>query len=425
MSRIDGPRPPDRPSFAGIAAAAAAMQAAVWAVMWVLFGVLKVGYFFFDISDLDYYYERFAVPMSQGQVPFRDFFIEYPPLFVPFMALPGTRVGMGTYISRFSLMMVAITVVACVVVALATFGRRDARRPYLVAAAFAGYTLLLGPIAANRYDAVVALVLALFALLMVRSRWWLAAVALGVGFALKVTPAMLLPLVLLLAPRKRVPAALAGFTVAAVAPFAATLMLGGQAADSITRMFLYHAGRPLEIESILASLYWVGKLLGVVTVRVGAAACSHVIVARGAGHVATFSTLMLLVLLAVTFALVWRRRDAIRSDRSLLFLAVLTTILASLVGSKVLSPQYFVWVVPAAALVAWDRRDVGLLLAGALLLTHIEFPANYLAMAVEQAPWAILIVVVRNLLVVAALVMCLWHLWRIPAGAAGDPAGAE
>ena len=88
--------------------------------------------------------------------------------------------------------------------------------------------------------------------------------------------------------------------------------------------------------------------------------------------------------------------------------------LASLVGSKVLSPQYFVWIVPAVALVALDRKLLGGMLAMALLLTQVLFPANYWAFADAQAAGLVMLVIARNILIVAAFGLSLWHLWTLP-----------
>ena len=69
--------------------------------------------------------------------------------------------------------------------------------PYflIAAAAFAACVLATGAIIGNRYDAAVALVLAVFLLLLAYELWTPAALVLGGGFALKLTPAILLPLV--------------------------------------------------------------------------------------------------------------------------------------------------------------------------------------------------------------------------------------
>jgi hypothetical protein len=404
---------PDFRPIATIVAAALAMQTFVWAWLFGVFGMMRVGYWFFDLSDITYYYQH-VVRMAEGLLPFRDVFIEYPPLFLPLLAAPGTGLDGPTYMIRFAVLMMLFMAAACAVTALAAYDGASTRRALVVAAVFSGLTLLLGPIAANRYDPAVALVLAFVMLFMARNRWVAVAVMIGVGFALKVTPAILLPLVLILAPRKRIIRMMIGFSVAAAVPFLWVLLMGGNSLTNLSQMVAYHLDRPLEIESLLATVFWLGRLLGVTTVQVGQAAGSQVIVSSAADIAASLSSGVLLLALGAVFALVWRRREVVASSAPLQFLAVLATLLASLVGSKVLSPQYFVWIIPAVALVALDRRVLGGLMAAVLLLTHIEFPANYWQFAQYQVPGAIWIVVLRNLILLAAFVLSLWYLWEIP-----------
>jgi hypothetical protein len=401
-----------------VAAVAIALQALVWTLLYETFGVAKLGYSFFELSDIAYYYDMYVVRIAAGLAPFRDFFIEYPPLFAPLLVVPGTHIAEPAYAARFAFLMAAFLAAACAVTALAAWTERTPSRPYLVAVVFSACTLLLGPIAANRYDATVALVLAFVLLFIARGRWTAAATVIGVGFALKITPAMLLPLVLILAPRERGARMLVGFAIAAVLPFAWVMLMGQGASDNLAKMIAYHANRPLEIESVLATPFWIGRLAGITTVKVGLAAGSQVVVARAADLLAKASSVVLLASLGAVFGLVWRRKNEFASDTSLQFLAVLATLLASLVGSKVLSPQYFVWILPAVALVAVERRVLGGLLGAVLLLTHIEFPANYWAFAQYQTPGAISIVVVRNLILVAAFALALWQMWTVPEAAA-------
>ena len=68
----------------------------------------------------------------------------------------------------------------------------------MVAAAYAVLTLLCGALALNRYDAVVALTVATTLLFLTLRRPLAAGVSVGLGFALKLTPALLLPLLLVL-----------------------------------------------------------------------------------------------------------------------------------------------------------------------------------------------------------------------------------
>jgi hypothetical protein len=405
---------PDGRAAARITALGLSSQALVWAMLYVAFGIQRIGYWFFDLSDLGYYYDGMVLKMAQGLAPFRDFFIEYPPLFVPLLAAPGTHFDERGYVLRFAVMMVALMAVSCVLSALAAYSEQMPSRAYATAILFSCYTLLLGPIAANRYDPAVALVLAGIILAMAHDRWVIAGVLIGVGFALKVTPIMLLPIVLLLAPRRSLVRALVGCGVAAAVPFACVLAEGGRAASNLVQMMAYHLDRPLEIESVLATPFWIGRLLGVSSVTVANAAGSQVVASATADLVAKLSSGVLLIALGAVFALVWRRRPTIASDPSMLFLSILATILASLMGSKVLSPQYFVWLIPAVALVAFDDRIIGALMAVALLLTHILFPANYWGFAQFQMNGPVILVVVRNLVLLIAFSLALRSLWRIP-----------
>ncbi len=78
---------------AAVTGAALAMQAVVWSLLYWLLGVARIGYSFFDFSDINYYYQTYITRMAQGLVPFRGFFIEYPPLLAILLAAPGPDVG--------------------------------------------------------------------------------------------------------------------------------------------------------------------------------------------------------------------------------------------------------------------------------------------------------------------------------------------
>jgi hypothetical protein len=405
--------PSVRHSLVSIAGTAAAMQLAAWYAIWEVFGDLHISYRFFELSDITDPYYPYAVNIARGMAAYRDFFIEYPPLFVPLLLLGGNPAQQPRFVAQFAMIMALFMVAAGVVCAVAAADGTSISRPYIVGALFALFVLLLGPISANRYDAAVALVLAVALLFMMRQNWTAASVALGLGFALKITPAILLPIVLVLAPPRRAVRALVGFGVAAVVPFVWVLSLGGSSGAALGRMLGYHLSRPLEIESVLAAPLWVARLAGL-PIKVGLGAGSQVIESGLANAIASASALVLLAALGATFSLVWRRRETILAEPRLIALAALATILGSLVGSKVLSPQYFVWIVPAVALVAINRKVLGATVGVAEALTQLLFPANYFALSGHQLTGPILIVIVRNLLVVAAFALSLRHLWKLP-----------
>jgi len=303
-------------------------------------------------------------------------------------------------------------------------------RPLATAAAFAAAVALTGAIIANRYDVAVALVIAIFAYCVMQRWWLLAAVVLGLGFALKLTPALLLPLVFVLAVRRRqIVAAAIAFGVAALLPFMPYLLRGGH---GLMYIFTYHAHRPLQVESLLASPYLIGQALGLTHVTIVNSYGSQGLGGAAARQIATLSPWLTLAALAVVYAFVWRRRDYLRATPSAVPLAALALVLAFVCTSKVLSPQFIIWTFPLVALVAASKgrgqRVLGLLLLVAMLLTQIEFPAQYWNfISLHSGPIAL--VALRNLVLLAAGVLAAVLVWRLPPDAPADtpadtPAGA-
>ena len=72
---------------------------------------------------------------------------------------------------------------------------------------------------------------------------------------------------------------------------------------------------------------------------------------------------------------------------------------------KVLSPQFLIWLVPAVPLVAGLRGlRASTLLVGALVLTQLWFPSRYWDLARELDVFPSLLVLARDLVLVALLV---------------------
>jgi hypothetical protein len=182
-------------------------------------------------------------------------------------------------------------------------------------------------------------------------------------------------------------------------------------------MVRFHLNRPVQIESTAASVLEV-------------AGGSHVtgdpvihdefksngLDGGAADVVAALSTLALAICAALILRLVARR-----PTREGLVLAALAVTLAFVVFSKVLSPQYVVWLLPLAALAAGHGyRLAPALVAVASLTTQLWFPARYFDV-VYQHTWAVVAVGVRNVLLLAALAATARALARSPLRAAAAP----
>ena len=176
-------------------------------------------------------------------------------------------------------------------------GDRRRRRPplddrapgLLVAVAFAGCVLATGAIVGNRYDAAVALRPGRLSAPAAYETWTASALVLGIGFALKLTPAILLPLVLVLAVRRRTIAwSLVYFVLAAVLPFVPYLVHGYK---GLEYPFTYQLHRPLQIESVLGAPLLLGHVMNRLWLEVGTAYGSQFIAATGAATLARISRL--------------------------------------------------------------------------------------------------------------------------------------
>ena len=135
---------------------------------------------------------------------------------------------------------------------------------------------------------------------------------------------------------------------------------------------------------------------------------SSQLVAPGAGLAADLSGVLTFGALVVVYAvLMWRRAHAARGPRAAP-VAVLALLLALMTFGKVLSPQYFIWLLPALALVAAATGSWACS-APSLLLTQVEFPALYWNL-VDLQPGVLLLVSARNLLLAALFCVTLWKL---------------
>lgn len=365
-----------------------------------------------DISDIPLYH-KYAERLAAGETPFTDdFAIEYPPLAVPLLELPRHTEDVNAYARWFSIWMGVLAMAASALTAyVACRVWPQGGRAYNAAVLFPIGVALTGAIIVNRYDVAVALVVAALLVCLVRRWFTMAALVLGVGFALKFTPLAILPFVLLLAgPPRRWIWPIAAFSAAAIAPFVRYLT---NDPGGIWYVFRYHLERPLQIESVLGTPMLLAQRLGANWATAGYSHGSHSLQAPGAGIAAAASGGLTLLAVAVIYGLAWRRRASIRESSAEQVLVVLALVVALMTFSKVLSPQYVVWILPAWALVAAGDYVLGVLGGLVLLLTQIEFPAMYWSL-LQMEPTPLTVVIVRNVILLAFLCASVWRLWRLP-----------
>ena len=161
--------------------------------------------------------------------------------------------------------------------------------------------------------------------------------------------------------------------------------------------FTYALARPIQIESVPASLLWLGAFLGFpVTPNLSFNSLNLV------GPLESpMKLLSLLVLVGGMLLVCWR---VLRGKLSLGqgFVALVAVILAS---NKLLSPQYLLWILPLVAYV----EGFDLLWLTICALTTLIFPFLYHTrqpvLLVPTNPWFLPMIALRNALLVAATVL--------------------
>ena len=356
-------------------------------------------------SDLPVY-AYYADLMLQGDLPYRDFAFEYPPLAAPLMALAGIA---GTGEREYELAFAALTFgLACSVVLLigAVASRTGGdRRTALLGGAVA--ILLCGALIRTRFDlAPVALTLgALLLLSTARPRAAFALLGLGAltkGFPLVVAPVALAWLVT----RGERRTALGGAAV-----LVATLVAVGGAAtalspDGFGDSLRYHLDRPAQVESSPAVV-----LTALEAVGIGDAGAEQSFGSAGLRHpqsrlvLALFTGLLACVVVLLAGAMTLSRRGPPGSRE--LVLASFAAIAAFAVLGKVLSPQFLIWVAPLTALAAsWRMYPLAAVLAAAQVLTLVEYPGLYDELE-RNEHGAVLVVGLRNAMLCAAIALAL------------------
>jgi hypothetical protein len=325
-------------------------------------------------------YESYGQAMRNGRLPYRDFAVEYPPGALPVFVAP-TYSG-GSYAGSFGWLMAGCGLCCLGLVALS--------RPSWFALPFLAVSpLLLGSLASTRFDfwpaAFVVGALAAF----LRDRHRLGWVALGGAFAIKIFPAVLVPVALVWTLRRRGRweavrglALWSAVVAAAFVPFA--LMAGSGLLDSLWGQL----SRPLQIETLAASFLMTFGRPEVVR--------SHGSLNIG-GHGALGASFGIRPL--VVLPVLWAAFARGPAERERFVRYAVACVCAFVVFGKVLSPQYLIWLVPLVPLVR-GRRGLAatVLLVAALVDTQVWFPARYFDY-VDHARLAWL-VLVRDLLLV-------------------------
>ncbi|MGV9939222.1 glycosyltransferase 87 family protein [Streptomyces sp. NPDC003401] len=349
-------------------------------------------------TDVSVIYRGWYDALSAGAYPHDDVTWQYPPAAALAILSPALLPFLG-YASAFFVL--ALLADLAVLVLLLRAGRSPRGALVWVAG-----VPLLGPTVYARYDLMVTAV-AVAALLAGARRPRVMGALAGLGALLKVWP------VLLLAGAGRRAQGAAAVTVGALVALFASAAPGSFAFLSSQR------DRGTEVESLGALVFHVARHLG----WSGEVRLAYGSVEFLGPHVEAVSDASLgLTAAAFGWLLLWRLR-ARRFAPHTLADAAFTAVLLFTVTSRVISPQYLVWLVGLAAvcrcLPGGRMGPPTVLVLAAAPVTVLEFPVWFDHVVASDA-LGLTLLFLRNGLLVAAAVTAAVRLWRstVPRGAA-------
>jgi hypothetical protein len=380
-------------------------------------------------------YQRYGDAIAHGQVPYRDFGVEYPPGALPVFALPALghadEAGFDSFRRVFEALMWVCGALALLAmsVALRSLGAGPGRAA--AALAFAALApLALGSVVLSRFDLWPAALTACALAALLARRHRLGCGLIGLAVAVKVYPVVLAPLALVHVWRERgrrealvCLGVLAGVVAVCFVPFLA--LAPGGVWNSVVRQ----TTRPLQLESLGSGVLLALHHLFGLSVHWKSSHGSQNLVGTGPDAIGTLQTVLQIVALLAVWWLFARgpggRHELVRASAA--------AVVAFVALGKVLSPQYLIWLIPLVPLVGVNerpgqspapsprrgrrlrrRRDkarrglqASALLGLALVLTQVWFPFRYWDLVFSFDPTASWLVLLRDavLLVLLALLM--------------------
>ncbi|HYZ79050.1 MAG TPA: glycosyltransferase 87 family protein [Gaiellaceae bacterium] len=346
-----------------------------------------------------------------GEVPYRDFSLEYPPGALPAFVVPSLGPARD-YDAWFSAFEVAGGLACILFVALALAGPAVPDRRLYAAVSITGLApLALGPLALHRYD----LYAAAFAMgavaALVHRRRRLGFAALGLGTAAKIFPVVLVPLAYLhVARRIGVREARRGLLAFAVALAVVVLPFVALSPGGVRFSLARQTGRALQIETLGSSLLLGLHALGGYATHPSFGSGSWNLTGGLPDALAALQT----VLQVAAVVLVWLVFARGSRGREQLLVGSAAAVAVWVLFGKVLSPQYLLWLVPLVAVVvgrSLPKLAVPAVLVAAIGLTHAVYPNRYDEL-IRLDTLPIVLLLARNALLVvlaAALVLRLYR----------------
>lgn len=266
--------------------------------------------------------------------------------------------------------------------------------------------LAVGPIIGQQFDIFPAVIVLLSLYCFWLGKHKISWALLALGVMIKIYPVVIAPIFLIYYIRNhqyiRIRDGIITFTaVCLVIALPFIIMSPG----GFINMFGYHAERGIQLESTYSGFLLVADKLDLTSVSVVRDFGSYNISGQLANTFVTISNYILVILLFTAYWIIYKRMDKGKPDIMRMGAYSLLVVLILLISSRILSPQYLIWLVPLLPLLAgrW-RYPIWILFVITGALTYYIFPWHYTELA-KYDTGTIAVLISRNILLIVMAVL--------------------
>jgi uncharacterized membrane protein len=317
-----------------------------------------------DDFGLDYFY---STKMMLGQVPYRDFLVEYPPVSLLFMLLPRLFTSHAVLYSQlYAIEMLVFDVIGIFLIAsIAELLGKSSWKTLVI------YTLALlaiGPIIIVRFDIIPAITLLGTLYAFLRGKFTISWVLLAIGVFTKLYSAVVIPILLIYHFKhhqyREMARAASAFILACLIITVPFILLSP---SGFLTSFSYQMGRNLQVETTYASVLLLANFFGITSLQIDHSSGSMNVVSPLANTFANLSMPITIVILLVIFLLYFRNKAKLDLEKN-----------ETRGLNKVLSPQYLIWLLPLVPITTNEKGNLTwLIFIMAGLMTYFVYPKDY------------------------------------------------
>ena len=342
-------------------------------------------------------YFDFASKVIHGQIPYRDFSLEYPPLALIFFIIPRLFAdGWPLFSILYQVEVMVFAIIGAAVIY--KIARRLGKPSWKLLLPYVIGILAIGPITGQQYDMFPAVLMLLSLYFFWTGKHKTSWLFLALGTLTKIYPFVIAPIYLIYYWKNRqFKPLVSGILVFATACLIVLLPFLVISPSSLLSLVNYHSQRGLQIESSYSSILLIADKLGLTSIKLSFNYGSWNLGGTVAALWSKYSIYVMGLGLLAAYGFIYRQIKIGKSQFTRLGAYCVLVITVLLITSKIFSPQYIIWLLPAVVLVLnrW-KSTITLLFITIGVLTYLIFPLYYLDL-VYLKPFGVVLLFVRDL----------------------------